>query len=118
MFPTELGEFLVPAALAGWFLSLFLEKTRWFQNLEPHQRSMWTKIITWVFGILVSAVPVILSPEQYTQAGEWYKVVVPILNMLFFGGAVSYGISQANHAVNKRVFPQYIIASQKLRKAA
>ena len=114
MFPSTLGEFLVPTALAGWVISLFLENTAWYQNLTPERKTFWAKVITWLFGIGVSALNAFLNPELFTQAENWYVALVPFLNQLFFGGATTYGVSQVTHAVNKRFFPQYLAASTKL----
>jgi len=95
--PSTLQEFLVwlkgagALAVVGWFISWFLEKRPWWQNLSKEFKDAAFICGAVVLGLAATAL-LSLPPEYFAVIDPYFKAIVNILAL--------YLATQVAHAIN------------------
>lgn len=97
MLPETLGELLQVSILVGLITALVLEKWAWYQQQTPEQKQYIVKWVTLGAGVLITAINLFVPGDVLTDAGAWYEVLRPVINMLLVSLAGTFGASQATH---------------------
>ena len=104
MLPETLGELLQVSIIVGLVTALLLEKWAWYQNQTPEQKQMWVKVLTLGAGVVITAVNLFVPENALVNAGQWYEVIQPLLNMLLVAMGGTFAMSQATHVVYRWVY--------------
>ena len=97
MLPETLGELLNVSIIVGLVTALVLEKWSWYQNQTPETKQMWVKVITLGAGTAITAINLFVPESILVNAGQWYEVAQPLLNMLLVSIGGTFAASQATH---------------------
>ena len=97
MLPETLGELLNVSLAVGLVVSLFLSKLQVWENLSSEQKQHYIKWLSVGIGLVITLVNTFIPEASFLQAGEWYAVLRPLLNMLFATIGGTFAASQVTH---------------------
>jgi len=104
MLPETLGELLNVSVAVGLIGSLLLEKLQWWNEKTADEKAYYVKWLSVGVGLIITLVNTFLPESMLVDAGTWYEVAQPLLNMLIATIGGVYVSGQATHVLYRAAY--------------